>query len=138
VPSLTPLIGLGLGDLFLTGLLSIQTTKKYGRRFAMLSVVSIATVFGIVEAFMLTYFSHQALPATVMIFGGWVLAVTLGQRHQIARDPLLTEMTGYAAVAIMSLIGILVQSILWLFPAVVMTALAIETALRYRSRRVRL
>jgi hypothetical protein len=74
-PSSTQLLGLGLGDLFLTGLLSIQTTKKYGRKVALISVLSIVMVFGIVEAFMLTYFPNQALPATVMIFGGWLIVI---------------------------------------------------------------
>lgn len=75
VPFLHPLMGLGLGDLFLTGLLSIQTTKKYGRRLALMAVLSIVIVFGIVEAFMLSYFPEQALPATVMIFGGWLIVM---------------------------------------------------------------
>jgi len=75
VPSLNTWLGLGLGDLFLTGLLSIQTAKRYGRQIALISVLSIAIVFGIVEAFMLTYFPNQALPATVMIFGGWLIVI---------------------------------------------------------------
>ncbi|HVP40651.1 MAG TPA: hypothetical protein VMS95_01690 [Candidatus Krumholzibacteriaceae bacterium] len=75
VPSLHPLLALGLGDLFLTGLLSIQTVKKFGRQVALMSVLSIAIVFGIVEAFMLTYFPEQPLPATVMIFGGWLIVI---------------------------------------------------------------
>jgi presenilin-like A22 family membrane protease len=75
VPSLQYLVALGLGDLFLTGLLSIQTAKKFGRRFAIESTVLIALVFGIVEALALTYYPKQALPATVMIFGGWLIAI---------------------------------------------------------------
>lgn len=75
VPSLNTWLGLGLGDLFLTGLLSIQTAKRYGRQVALISVLAIAIVFGIVEAFMLTYFPNQALPATVMIFGGWLVII---------------------------------------------------------------
>jgi presenilin-like A22 family membrane protease len=75
VPALHPLLGLGLGDLFLTGLLSIQTAKKFGRKTALMSVLSIVIVFGIVESFMLTYFPEQALPATVMIFGGWLIVI---------------------------------------------------------------
>jgi hypothetical protein len=79
LPSTNILMALGLGDLFLTGLLGIQTAKKFGRRFAMISVLSMAIVFGIVEALMLTYFEHQALPATVMIFGGWL--ITTGAKY---------------------------------------------------------
>jgi hypothetical protein len=77
VPGLAPTLGLGLGDLFLTGLLSIQTTIKYGRKVALLSLLSIVVIFGIVEAFMLNYFPEQGLPATVMIFGGWLIVVGL-------------------------------------------------------------
>jgi hypothetical protein len=83
VPSFHTLLGLGLGDLFLTGLLSIQTAKKYGRQVALMSVLSIAIVFGIVEAFMLTYFPEQALPATVMIFGGWLIAMSIDQKTRL-------------------------------------------------------
>jgi len=100
VPSLQTLLGLGLGDLFLTGLLSIQTTKKYGKRFAIMSVLSIAIIFGIVEAFMLTYFTHQALPATVMIFGGWLIAIgvkyanrRMGLRRQAVPTHYLDQVT---------------------------------------------
>jgi hypothetical protein len=75
LPSLEFLMALGLGDLFLTGLLGIQTVKKFGRRLAIESILSIAIVFGVVEAFTLTYYPRQALPATVMIFGGWLIAI---------------------------------------------------------------
>jgi presenilin-like A22 family membrane protease len=100
VPSLQLTIGLGLGDLFLTGLLSIQTTKKYGRQIALISVLSIAIVFGIVEAFMLTYFPEQALPATVMIFGGWLIVIgakylnkSVGSRRQAVPTHYLDQVT---------------------------------------------
>jgi len=100
VPSLHPLLGLGLGDLFLTGLLSIQTAKKFGRQIALVSVLSIAIVFGIVEAFMLTYFPEQALPATVMIFGGWLIIIgakyvnrTMGARRQAVPTHYLDQVT---------------------------------------------
>jgi hypothetical protein len=75
LPALQPLMALGLGDLFLTGLLGIQAARKFGRQFAIKTVLSMAIVFGVVEAVMLTYFPEQALPATVMIFGGWLIAV---------------------------------------------------------------
>jgi presenilin-like A22 family membrane protease len=100
VPFLHPLMGLGLGDLFLTGLLSIQTTKKYGRRLALMAVLSIVIVFGIVEAFMLSYFPEQALPATVMIFGGWLIVIgakylngSVGSRKQTRSNALSGQVT---------------------------------------------
>jgi hypothetical protein len=100
MPSMEFLMALGLGDLFLTGLLGIQTAKKFGRRFAMESILSIAIVFGVVEAFTLTYYPHQALPATVMIFGGWLIAVgakymngTIGAKRQAVPTHYLDQVT---------------------------------------------
>lgn len=135
VPTSGVLLGLGLGDLFLTGLLAIQTTQKYGRRIAVLAVLSIATVFGIVESIMLTYFVHQALPATVMVFGGWLIAMALYKRNAIAANPYYTEITIGAIMAVVSVIGALAQSVWWLFPALVFGGLAVGAALEYwRSR----
>ena len=100
LPSLQFLMALGLGDLFLTGLLGIQTAKKFGNRFAMISILSMAMVFGIVEALMLTYSPEQALPATVMIFGGWLIAIgakyvqsNMGTRSQAVPTHYLDQVT---------------------------------------------
>lgn len=137
LPSLQFLMALGLGDLFLTGLLGIQTAKKFGNRFAMKSILSMTIVFGIVEALMLTYSPEQALPATVMIFGGWLIALSIGQRDRILSNPYLTETTVYAALAVMSIIGALAQSIWWLFVGFIFGLLAITAAIEYRYRRMK-
>jgi presenilin-like A22 family membrane protease len=137
VPSLEFSMALGLGDLFLTGLLGIQTAKKYGKRTAMLAVLSMATVFGIVEAFMLTYFPEQALPATVMIFGGWLIALTINYREKIASDQYLTEITTFTVLAIMGIIGALAQSIWWLLPSCIFSLLAMSVAIEYKLKRVK-
>jgi hypothetical protein len=136
LPSLQFLMALGLGDLFLTGLLSIQTAKKFGKRFAIISILSMAIVFGIVEALMLTYSPQQALPATVMIFGGWLIALSIGQRDRILVNPYLTETTVYTTLAVISTIGALAQSIWWLFAGFIFGLLAVAVALEYRYRRV--
>jgi hypothetical protein len=130
-PAVQYLLALGLGDLFLTGLLSIQTAKKFGRRFAIESSVSIAIVFGIVEAFTLTYYPQQPLPATVMIFGGWLLALPASQKDRILSNSYLTETTIYGIVTGISIIGTLGQSIWWLIPGASFGALAIVSALEY-------
>ena len=71
-------IGLGLGDIFFFGLLIIQTTQKYGRRFGLASVLIITAVFLIFETIQLN-FVVRYLPATVFVTCGWLTA--LGARH---------------------------------------------------------
>lgn len=77
-PSQIGLIALGLGDIFLAGLLSIQTMQRYGRRFGLVSMISIAVVFMILETVLLNY-SVPFFPATVLVIGGWIIA--LGARR---------------------------------------------------------
>jgi hypothetical protein len=74
----TLFMGLGLGDFFFAGLLATQTFKKYGRRLAVLSVISMTVAFFVWEAFMLTY-RLSALPGTLMIICGW-LPIVIGKR----------------------------------------------------------
>jgi len=64
-------MSLGLGDFFFAGLLAVQTLKKYGRDFAILSIVTMAGSFLIFEAIMLTY-KISAFPGTLMIVCGWL------------------------------------------------------------------
>lgn len=70
------LMSLGLGDFFFAGLLAIQTFKKYGRAFALLSIQAMAISFFIFEAFLLTY-NLRAFPGTLMIICGWIPLVLL-------------------------------------------------------------
>jgi len=69
---------LGLGDVFLVGLLSIQTMQKYGRKFAFASIVSIAIVFLLLQTILLNT-GVQSFPATVLVISGWLTA--LGAKH---------------------------------------------------------
>jgi hypothetical protein len=69
---------LGLGDVFLFGLLSIQTTQKFGRRFGLTSVAFITIVFLIIQTALLNS-DFGAYPATVSVVGGWLAA--LGARY---------------------------------------------------------
>jgi hypothetical protein len=64
------LLRLGLGDFFLAGLLSIQTLKKYGRKYAILSAATIAVVFFIFEIYLLNCFQGY-FPATLIVILGW-------------------------------------------------------------------
>ncbi len=65
---------LGLGDILLTSLLSIQTLRKYGKRFGLASCMSIAIVFFLAETALLNY-AFGFFPATVMIASGWVIVL---------------------------------------------------------------
>ncbi|UCE29394.1 MAG: hypothetical protein JSV85_01280 [Candidatus Bathyarchaeota archaeon] len=69
---------LGLGDIFLSGLLSIQTVQKYGRRFGFASVLTIALVFLLLETFLINS-NFEFFPATVLVVSGWLVA--LGARY---------------------------------------------------------
>ena len=76
-------MSLGLGDFFFSGLLAIQTLKKYGKRYAILSAIAMAISFSIFEAFILNS-NVRAFPGTLMIICGWiplVLYKTLRNNH---------------------------------------------------------
>lgn len=64
------MLSLGLGDFFFAGLLGVQTAKRYGRRFALLTVVGMAISFFLFEVLLLNYL-RQAFPGTLMIICGW-------------------------------------------------------------------
>lgn len=82
------LMSLGLGDFFFAGLLAIQTFKKYGKSFALLSVQAMAVSFFIFEAFLLT-FNVKAFPGTLMIICGWIPLVLL---KSLRRGSILKKM----------------------------------------------
>ena len=69
---------LGLGDIFLFGLLSIQTTRKYGRNFGLASIVSITVVFLLLQIILLNT-GFESFPATVLVISGWL--ASLGARY---------------------------------------------------------
>jgi hypothetical protein len=62
---------LGLGDFFFAGLLAIQTFKKYGKQFAILSSITMAASFFVFDIFLLNYW-RRPFPGTVMIICGWL------------------------------------------------------------------
>jgi len=69
---------LGLGDIFLFGLLSIQTTRKYGRNFGLASIVTITIVFLLLQT-ILQNTGVESFPATVLVISGWL--TSLGTRY---------------------------------------------------------
>jgi hypothetical protein len=73
--------GLGLGDFFFAGILSLQTYKKYGKKIGILAALSLTISFGIFEAFLpeIIQFLEPILqreiggfPGTLMIICGWL------------------------------------------------------------------
>ncbi|MGQ9461391.1 MAG: hypothetical protein ACUVRA_09230 [Candidatus Bathyarchaeaceae archaeon] len=73
---------LGLGDVFLVGLLGIQTMRKYGRKFAFASILSIAVVFLLLQTILLNT-DIQSFPATVMVISGWLTALGAGHLYKL-------------------------------------------------------
>jgi len=71
-------ITLGLGDVFLFGLLVIQTTQKYGRRSGLTAIVAMTATFLLLETILLN-FVVGCFPATVFVACGWLAA--LGAIH---------------------------------------------------------
>jgi presenilin-like A22 family membrane protease len=69
---------LGLGDFFFAGLLTIQSFKRYGKKFAIAAVAAMTASFAVFEIVLLNYF-QRAFPATLMIILGW--AVVVGVRE---------------------------------------------------------
>ncbi len=67
-------MSLGLGDFFFAGTLATQTYKKYGKRAAIISAVTMTVSFGVFEAALLST-DFGAFPGTVMIILGWLPVV---------------------------------------------------------------
>ncbi|NIU80772.1 hypothetical protein GWN63_00785 [Candidatus Bathyarchaeota archaeon] len=68
------LLALGLGDIFLSGLLTIQNTQRYGKRWGMATAVSIGALFLLLQTAMMNI-GVAAFPATVFVIAGWLTAL---------------------------------------------------------------
>jgi hypothetical protein len=88
--------GLGLGDLFFTGVLSFQTLKRLGKKTTIVSMVAISISFGLNELVLMNenlakLLPVAALPATLPILAGWlpVIAVKLyfDRKHKPKTEP---------------------------------------------------
>ncbi|HEX7483152.1 MAG TPA: hypothetical protein VF350_06775 [Candidatus Bathyarchaeia archaeon] len=95
--------GLGLGDFFFAGLLTIQTFKKFGNKTALITIAAIGLAFGIFEAFSANIMSFLnslvgreigGFPATVIIILGWAPVVAwklLRNRNKATKEPVSSE-----------------------------------------------
>ena len=73
---------LGLGDFFFAGILASQTLKHFGKKTAIVSLLTICVSFGLFELILLNKFLSDALPvpalpATLPIILGWLPAVVV-------------------------------------------------------------
>ncbi len=71
---------LGLGDFFFAGILGTQTMKKFGKKAAVISVLTMCISFGLFELVLLNkeladLLPVRALPATLPIVLGWLPVV---------------------------------------------------------------
>ena len=69
---------LGIGDVFLSGLLVIQSAQRYGKRWGFATIVAIGAVFFLLETVLMNS-GIGAFPATVLVIAGWLTA--LGIRY---------------------------------------------------------
>lgn len=69
---------LGLGDIFLSGLLSAQTASKYGQKKGLITAATMSITFFIFEILMLNMkIGIQGFPATIIVLLGWLLGMGL-------------------------------------------------------------
>jgi hypothetical protein len=73
------LIGLGLGDLFLAGLLAVQTAKKLGQKAGTLVAAMNGVAMFIFEVIAFNTGFADFFPATVVVVAGWL--ASLGVTH---------------------------------------------------------
>jgi len=65
---------LGLGDIFLVGLLAIQSTHLHGKKFGLSSVIAMTAVFSLTWIIQMNS-PIRYFPATVPIAIGWLTAI---------------------------------------------------------------
>ncbi len=66
---------LGLGDIFLGGLLSIQTMRKYGKKAGVISAILVGVAFAFFEVAVFNYEFAVFFPATLVVVCGWLLSL---------------------------------------------------------------
>jgi hypothetical protein len=87
---------LGLGDFFFAGVLASQTMKKFGKKTAVASLLTIAVSFGLFELILLNpeltaALPVPALPATLPILLGWLPVVLVKMIVDRGKKPAVPE-----------------------------------------------
>jgi hypothetical protein len=86
-------IALGLGDFFFAGTLATQTYKKFGKKAAVISAVTMSAAFGVFEVLLLST-DFGAFPGTLMIILGWlpIVAWKLFAERKTKNDARIAEL----------------------------------------------
>ena len=69
-------MSLGLGDFFFTGILAIQTLRKFDKQTALIAAIAMSLSFAVFETLLLN-FQFGAFPGTLMIICGWLPIILL-------------------------------------------------------------
>lgn len=78
LPSLTELTVLGLGDVFLSGLLSTYMASKYNFKAGLLTATSISIIFLAFDIIVYNFAQGvKVFPATILVLIGWLLGKSL-------------------------------------------------------------
>jgi len=85
-PSLHP-IGLGTGDLFLAGLLAIQTAKKLGQKAGILVAAMNGVAMFVFEVISFNTGFADFFPATIVVVAGWLASLGAIQLTNSGRKP---------------------------------------------------
>lgn len=89
------LLRLGLGDFFFAGILATQTLKKFGKKTAVVSALTMSVSFGLFELLLLNPSDLDALPATLPIILGWlpivVAKLLLARKQKTPKNTTVTS-----------------------------------------------
>ena len=80
------MIGLGLGDVFLAGLLSVQTALKKGRRAGIHAAAMIGIAMFVFEIALLNIEFAYFFPATVVVVAGWFASMGFARLIYLERQ----------------------------------------------------
>ncbi len=73
------LVGLGLGDLFLAGLLAVQTALKQGQKAGILTAASVGLAMFVFEIALFNTTFFRFFPATVVVIAGWIAGMGISR-----------------------------------------------------------
>jgi hypothetical protein len=71
------IMGLGLGDILLSGLLSMQMVLKRGQKVGILTALTISIALFFYEIISFNYTSFTYFPATIIVIMGWLSTIVI-------------------------------------------------------------